>query len=67
MTGRVYARDALKAGFCRNGIKLKCELLGVDFQSFRKDGLPIELAEAVDDAQIAKTVEVAKARIAKER
>lgn len=65
--GRVYARDALKAGFCRGGIKLKCELHGIDFQAFRKTGLPIEEVEAVDDVQLARTVEAAKARIAKEQ
>lgn len=66
MTGRVYARDALKAGFCRGGIKLKCEMHGIDFQSFRKNGLPIEEVEAVDDVQLKRTVEAAKARIRRE-
>lgn len=66
MTGRLYARDALAAGFCRRGIQQKCQLLGVDFQTLRKEGVPIERAEAVEDVQIARAVEVARARIEKE-
>lgn len=67
MTGRLYARDALKAGFCRRGVKAKCERLGVDFQKLRKEGIPMEEARAVDDAQIAAAVKIAEARIAKEQ
>ena len=66
MTGRVYARDGLNAGYCRSGMRLKCGLLGVDFRTFVRDGVPLEQAEKIEDAQIARTVEFAKARISKE-
>lgn len=66
MSDNITVKDARVAGFCMNGVRAKCRLLGIDFRSFFKQGYPISKAELIDDAQIAKTVEIARARIQKE-
>lgn len=65
MSGKLLIRDALRANFCRRGIRDKCAALGFDFETFRRNGWPIEEAAAVDDYHVKKAVAVARDRIAK--
>lgn len=66
MTARLLVRDCLKAGFCRRGIREKCELLDIDWESFRREGVDLDVAAAVDDFHVRRAVTAARTRIAED-
>lgn len=62
MSGRLTVADVRAAGFCLSGVRRQCAVLGVDFRQFVREGVPLEVAAAVDDALVQKAVEIARKR-----
>ncbi len=49
--------DAYECGFCVRGTRTWCELRGIDFKKFVKDGYPISEAEKFNDALLNRVIE----------
>lgn len=65
MTDKITIQDCRAAGYCINpGVKKVCEEHGIDFRSFVRNGLDIEVAETYDSAFIQRVIGFAKKRIA---
>jgi hypothetical protein len=58
--------DCRNAGYCVKGCKKRCEELGLDFKVFMREGFPIAQMEKLQDAEIARSLQVTRARLAKE-
>ena len=53
-------------GCCCNGGRAWAKRNGIDWNSFRKDGLPLEFLEKFDHVLIKAVIETARKRIAME-
>lgn len=68
MTDKVTIADCRAAGFCiRQGVKPKCDALGLDFRQLVKDGLPLSEIKPINDSQVQRIVGIAEARILLEK
>jgi hypothetical protein len=52
-------RHLKAAGFCSRGGRYKARLLGLDWQSFVKNGIPVSELADIRDAQVQRMVEIA--------
>ena len=59
---RLTIADCRKIGFCVDGVRARCRVLDLDFRTFVREGFPISEMEKIDDFQIQRAVEVARAR-----
>jgi hypothetical protein len=55
---RVMPRHLKAAGFCFRGGRQKASLLGLDWQSFVKNGIPVSELANISDAQVQRIVEI---------
>lgn len=62
MTAKVTIHDCKKAGYCRKGVRLHCELLGIDFKQLVRVGINIEELEHIEDAAVQKIIAQVKGR-----
>lgn len=60
-------QDLRAAGLCVRGAKQWFRLNGLDFNDFLRAGMPIEQAEAIDDALARKVVTATRERIEEEK
>lgn len=58
----ITMRDVRAAKMCSRGARQFFDRHNLDWQQFRKDGLPAEVIEATGDAMAIKVVEVARGR-----
>lgn len=56
----VTMRDVRAAHFCSSGARAFCARHGLDWATFRKEGLPADVVLATGDALALKVVEVAR-------
>lgn len=60
---RVTVADVRAAGYCINyGARAFCQRHGLDFRRFVREGLPVCELETINDAQLARVIEVAHGR-----
>ncbi len=59
----IRPRDALEVGLClKKGQKEFCRQHGIDFRRFCREGIPIEEAEHIEDANLRKVIEHVRRR-----
>jgi len=66
VTQNMTIADCRNAGYCVKGVKTRFESLGLDFRLFAREGLPAAQMEQINDAQIARALDVTRARLEKE-
>lgn len=66
MPGRVTMTDCRACGYCAPGVVTRFEQLGFPKWQIVKEGIPLEELAEVDDAQVQRVVERARARIKEE-
>lgn len=65
MSDMVTIADCRAAGYCiRNGVRPKCEALGLDFRTLVREGLPLSAVEGIEDSQVQRIIRFAKMRMA---
>ena len=57
--------DTRNAGYCVRGSRRRCVELGLDFKTFVREGFPVEQMEALEDAEITRSLEFTRARLNK--
>lgn len=57
---RVRLRHVASAGFCVRGARQKAFALGIDWRDFVRNGISVEDAERIPDAQVMAIVAAAK-------
>lgn len=58
----VTMQDIRAAGMCRRGTKAFFDRHGLDWDEFRRGGVPAEVLEATGDAMAIRVAEVARGR-----
>lgn len=55
--------DVRAAGYCLNyGAREFCRRYGLDFRRFVREGIPVDELQSINDAQLARVIEVAHGR-----
>ncbi len=67
MTDKLTVADIRQAGFCVLGSLRHAELLGLDRKRLIREGLPLEDMEKIEDANVQRSVAVARERINNEQ
>jgi len=61
MTDVVTIHHCRKSGFCVDGVRRHCTLLGIDFRRLVKAGIPIPEIEHLEDAIVQRCIATARA------
>ena len=57
---RVQLHHARALHYCNKGMRAFCERHGLDFNKFRKEGLPVDELAHIDDAMLNALIERAQ-------
>jgi len=63
---RMTIQDPRTLGICLSGVKSICEVEGIDFRKFVREGIDIADVEHIDDDNMRAAIAQAKKRIAEE-
>jgi hypothetical protein len=63
MTEKLTVHDGRSIGFCVQGQKRFCDLHGIDFKAYVRNGIDISEVEHIADAHLTKAISVARKRI----
>ena len=66
MSGLVTIDDCRAAGYCVSGVRRHCAAIGIDFRELVKVGIPLDIAEKIEDAAVRRIVLKAKERLTKD-
>ena len=61
----ITINDCRAAGYCVVGVRRHCATVGIDFRELMRAGIPVDVAEKIDDAAVRRIVLKAKERSAK--